>query len=52
MKGQKKKTVWCKAQAEAALAPFSFGKSLVIAGAQGTCGQHCLSLRLPPYGTL
>lgn len=33
MEGQKKKPVWYKTQAEVALAPFSFGKSLVIAGA-------------------
>lgn len=33
MEGQKKKPVWCKAQAEVALTLFSFGKSLVIAGA-------------------
>lgn len=33
MEGQKKKPVWYKTRAEVALAPFSFGKSLVIAGA-------------------
>lgn len=52
MEGQKKKLVWCKAWAEVALALFSFGKSLVIAGAQAMRGECGLSLPLPPYDTL